>query len=54
MPLPPAQRPGIDSILERSLPKPGLAETLLYWRLCRPLAEAPAPRAGVEPHAASR
>ena len=53
MPLPPAQRPDIDSILKQSLPKPGLAETLLYWCLSRPLSEIPAPRADVERPATS-
>lgn len=41
------QRPDADSVLEQSLLKPGLAETLLYWRLCRPLSETPSPQSSM-------
>ncbi len=38
----------IDRVLAQSLPKPGLAETLRYWRLSQPLTATPAPQADSE------
>lgn len=42
------QSEALDRVLAQSLPKPGLAETLRYWRLSQPLTATPAPQAESE------